>query len=869
LALPGIALGFFVLAATASGGNLKEAQRQFIAGDYPGCIASTREAVREEPSNEEWPLLLGNALLAKGQYLEAAALLTNAVVRDRDSIRLRWLAREALESSGQTEAAADMVQQIIRKVSAHPGDYREAADLVVFGRAALTVNADPKRVLDTLFDPAKKADPKLRDVYLASGQLALDKHDFDLAAKRFEEGLKQLPDDPDLYYGLARAYAPSDPALMVSSIATALERNSNHVGCLLLLADHAIDAEDYSGAEQMLDQVDAVNPAHPDAWAYRAVLAHLRNQPQAEQKARAAGLKFWETNPRVDYLVGLKLSQNYRFTQGAAHQRQALQFDAAYLPAKAQLAEDLLRLGEETEGWKLAQEVQKQDGYHVEAFNLVALRDTMAKFTTLTNQNFLVRMGSHEAALYGNKVLELLGQARSNLCAKYGFEPSQRTTVEVFPEQKDFAVRTFGMPADPGYLGVCFGGVITANSPASHAAHPFNWEAVLWHEFCHVVTLQMTKNKMPRWLSEGISVFEERQANPAWGEQMTPRYREMVLGDDLKPISQLSAAFLSPPTPQHLQFAYYESSLVVEFIVGRFGLEHLKSILHDLGEGTEINKAIEQNTESMAQLEKDFAEFAQQRAESFGRGLDWSKPEWAEQGEGRGPFKNSSTRPSRTNAPNPGIDLTENVNERAWEEWAAQRPTNYWVMTRRAADLAERKQWPEAKVVLQKLVELCPESTGPEGPYELLAAAHRALGETNAERSVLAQFAAKDDTATEAYRRLMELGAAVRDWPAVLENARRYLAVAPMVALPYRFLAEASEQTRQFSSAISAYRALLELDPVDPSQIHYRLAKLLDQSGSPEALRQVLQALEEAPRYRDALQLLLEIENRRPTPDAT
>src|SRR5262249_12289510 len=224
--------------------------------------------------------------------------------------------------------------------------------------------------------------------------------------------------------------------------------------------------------------------------------------------------------------------------EGAEQQRQALQFHADYLPAKSQLAQDLLRMGDEAEGWKLAEEVQKQDGYDVEAYNLVNLRETMAKFTTLTNQNFLLRMGGHEAAIYGEPALGLLEQARSNLCAKYGLEVKRPTIVEVFPQQKDFAVRTFGMPGNPGYLGVCFGSLVTANSPASHPGHPINWQAVLWHEFCHVVTLQKTRNKMPRWLSEGISVYEEIQANPSWGQRMNPRYREMVLGDELTPVSQ-------------------------------------------------------------------------------------------------------------------------------------------------------------------------------------------------------------------------------------------------------------------------------------------------------------------------------------------
>ena len=72
---------------------------------------------------------------------------------------------------------------------------------------------------------------------------------------------------------------------------------------------------------------------------------------------------------------------------------------------------------------------------------------------------------------------------------------------------------------------------------------------------------------MPRWLSEGISVYEERQANPAWGEKMNLAYRDMILHGELTPIGEFSGAFLAPSNSVHLQFAYYESSLVVEFIV--------------------------------------------------------------------------------------------------------------------------------------------------------------------------------------------------------------------------------------------------------------------------------------------------------------
>ena len=117
----------------------------------------------------------------------------------------------------------------------------------------------------------------------------------------------------------------------------------------------------------------------------------------------------------------------------------------------------------------------------------------------------------------------LLRRAKKTLCEKYGVTLTEPVIVEIFPQRKEFAVRTFGLPGADGLLGVCFGRVVTANSPASQGEHPANWEAVLWHEFCHVVTLSKTHNKMPRWLSEGISVHEEGREDPAWGTALSPR----------------------------------------------------------------------------------------------------------------------------------------------------------------------------------------------------------------------------------------------------------------------------------------------------------------------------------------------------------
>ena len=828
-------LGFLAVCFPLAAVEPEEARQQLIKGDYPAAIQASERALREQSSSEEWALVLADSLLAVGRYTNALAVVSQALPLHSSSVRLRLVAREVFLRTGQPERARQMLSEINTLGGTRMWAYGDAPNLVALGRAALLLGLDPRKALEQFFDRAKKRDPSYREAYLASGQIALDKNDFQLAAKVFAAGLKKFPDDPDMNFGLAQAYAPTDRLQMLSFLEETLRLNTNHVDSYLLLTDHLVDGEKYEAADKNIGQALAVNPWNAQAWAYRAVLRHLAEDSAGEARARKSALKFWSSNPEVDHLIGRKLSQKYRFTEGAAAQRQALQFDASYLPAKIQLAQDLLRLGEEKEGWQLAQAVHTEDAYDVVAYNLVTLQGSLAKYHTLTNQHFILRMSSHEAAVYGWEAQELLERARTNLSAKYGMTLTNPTVVEIFTDQKDFGVRTFGMPGNPGFLGVCFGSVITANSPVSQADHPANWQAVLWHEFCHVITLQLTRNKMPRWLSEGISVYEERQANPAWGQTMNPKYREMVLGKDLTPVGDLSAAFLAPKTDLHLQFAYYESYLVVEFLVERFKLDSLKEILQDLARGVEINRAIAAHTAPLEKIEKDFAAFAKERAAKLAPDLDWKKP-------------------SREDTAGEDLDFKSKFSK------------NYYVLMRQARKLVEQKKWAEAKAPLDLLLKAYPDQIGGESAYLLRAAVHRGLGETNLERAVLSQLAALDSDTTESYLRLMELESAAGHWPPVVLNAERFLAVNPLLPQPYRYLARAQEALGQTQPAIRSLQTMLLLDPPDPADVHFRLAKLLHQSGDPGAKRHLLQSLEEAPRFREAHRLLLEMNRGKSAP---
>ncbi len=820
-----------ITGTTAGAVDLSEARQLFLTGQYVQCAEAAVATMSQGYHGEDWPLLKLESDLQLGRYADALLTLEAALKEFPSSIRIRWLGHRVLLLNNLSERAVEMLSQIGDLATDATHRYSDSANRVTLGEYYADRGADPRRVLETFYDPVKKDQPQLADAFIAAGELALGKSDFALAAEEFASALKRQSDNPDIHFGLARAYASSDTKQASASLQAALAINPRHAASLLLVVDNHIDAELYAEAEKVLQQVLDLNPHHAEAWAFRAVLAHLRADAAGEQEARDKALSSWARNPRVDHLIGRKLSQKYRFAEGAECQRRAIEFDKFFMPAQLQLAQDLLRLGKEEEGWQRAELVFDADQYNVVAHNLVRLQSHLSRFRTLENSDFVLRMDATEAAIYGPAMLDLLGEAKQTLCAKYEMPIAEPVTVEIFPQQQDFAIRTFGLPGGDGFLGVCFGRVITANSPASQGVAPANLESVLWHEFCHVVTLQKTRNRMPRWLSEGISVHEERVANRAWGQAMDLLYRKMILGGELTPVSKLSGAFLAPRSAIHLQFAYFESSLVVQYLVEKHGHDTLNRILTDLGVGMPINEALQRYTGSIDALDKEFEAYARQLAEQLAPQATWEE-----------------------------VDLPPSATIDAWAEWVERHPHNYDALRRYARQLIEARDWDAATKVVRRLLELCPDAAGTDSPSQLMAVISRATGDTANERAMLEHVAERESDAIPVYLRLMELGAAAGDWPSVARNAGRMLAVNPLVPAPHRFRGEAAEELHDPQAAIESYRALLEMDPADPAELHYRLAKHLHHLGqNREAERHVLMALEEAPRFRSAHRLLLSI----------
>ncbi|MEO1980350.1 MAG: hypothetical protein ABGZ24_07525, partial [Fuerstiella sp.] len=292
-----------------------------------------------------------------------------------------------------------------------------------------------------------------------------------------------------------------------------------------------------------------------------------------------------------------------------------------------------------------------------------------------------------------------------------------------------------------------------------------------------MITLQMTANKIPRWLSEGISVYEERRADVRWGQSMTPGFRERIKAGNVTPVSQLSSAFLHAESGEDLNFAYYESSMVVEFIVQQHGFEALVLILNDLQNGLVINDALERRAGGLTALDAAFAEYLSGVADSFAKDVEFSIK------------TDDETKP----------DLKA----------LQQNPRHYTAGLSAAAALIRAEQLDAAEAKLQELIKLFPEDTSPNGARRILAVVYKRQENTEQQATVLAEHLQRSGDDLEAAVELLSLQVTAEQWLKALDTSNLIMAIDPLQPQVLRQIQTIAAALKSDELAIDVLAALL------------------------------------------------------------
>ena len=754
-----------------------------------------------------------------GRYAEAEKLLTATASAAPGSDAALELGRLQLYLGKRAEGT----RTLERVIATSPQS--TAADLVRLGNAEHELGQFQQANGD--FRQASAIAPNDVAMNIGWGELFAEKYNRSDAAKSFQAALMAEPDNVEAKIGMASLMVDTNPPAASQTIDEVLKLNPGYVPAHVLNAQVALDQGKRDEAKESLGKALAVNPNSLEARSIDAAIAFLEDR-KADFDAKIADIL--KINPRYGEVYRLAAevsSHNYHYIEAADFAKRAVAIEPDNAAASAALGLQLLRTGDESTARVALERAFKDDPYDVVTFNLLTMMDSLDKFVTIRDGDVVVRMSVDEAPVMREYVVPFAKESLERLSKQWDFKPTGPILVEMFPKHDDFAVRTMGLPGMIGALGVCFGQVVVFDSPKARPPGEFSWQETLWHELTHVITLQMSNNRIPRWLTEGISVWQEAQARPDWGrETAVPFAQALEQGKPLK-LKNLNEGFQDP---QLIVLSYYQASQVVDYLVKTYGEAKLHAFVKSFSRGLDTEAALK---------------------DTYGVGIDQVQTGLDAAFERDfGPMRKALKK----------VDIPQDATMEQLAAMAQANPDNFAVHVRLASARQKAGDAAGAIRALEQAAQLLPAIQGMQNPN--LAIASIALEAKNTTRAIQAldTFLKVDGNDVEAARQraqlLEPLGDAARTAAAYL----RVLDGDPFDTHAQTIVGRAALQRKDAGAAIRAFRAALASQPPDKAVAHFDLAQAYLLGGqSADAKRETLEALEVAPSFEPAQDLLLKI----------
>jgi tetratricopeptide (TPR) repeat protein len=814
------------------------------AGEAERVAAGAAPAMAVELAN-----LLGEALHAQGRWAEAEAAYRRAVDGGAaDAIPARLNLALLDWQRGALDAALDGFDAFVDLYNS--GRRLNADELTAVGTAARMLGVrDPQLFRDAVRAleeaiavdraapglPSSATTPRVR-----MAEMFLEKYNSTDAHDVLREVLEVNPSHPGALLALARAQVFDGSAGSLERVREVLRIAPDWAPAHAFHARLLLDLEDRDAARAAAERALAADPTSLEALAALGGVYYLGGDREGYGRVRE---RVHALNPRAaDFFLAVgELAVRQRQYAGAvALAREAVALNARAWAAWGLLGLNQLRTGEVDAARQSLETAFAGDPYNVWIKNTLDLLDTFDRYATVTTPRFELFLHRDEADLLGVLLAELAEEAWDALAARYRYAPDAPVRIEVYPSSADFSVRTVGL-AGLGALGVAFGRILAMDAPSARERGATNWGATVWHEIAHAFTLGATDHRLPRWLTEGLSVLEERRARPGWGGGAGLDWLMAYRSGELLPVSRLNEGFVRPRYPAQIGFSYYQASLVAELIERDHGFDAVLRMLAAYRDGLD-DEAVFRDVLGIEPAAFD-ARFDAYVRERFGTTLA-ALP-------ARSPAGAAGVRPGG------GAAMLEPAPDDLLGQLAAGRRH------------LERGRHAEARPYFERAKALFPDHASRGGPYRALYEIHRALGDPAAAAAELEAHTLRDptdyDANVELAALLVELGEPARA-AAALERA---VWIWPYDLELHRRLAALRAELGDRAGAVRHRRAVLALRPPDRADALYRLALAHFEAGDRTAARRdVLRALEIAPDFADAQELLLRLQEPRTREEA-
>ncbi|HEY8073586.1 MAG TPA: tetratricopeptide repeat protein [Labilithrix sp.] len=620
----GLAFALFLAASSldaqpAAGSPLADGTAALAKSDY-----ATAEKELARASEPEAKLALGRAALEQGKFADADKYAQAAMGAQR--VRATTLRAEILAAQGKLQDAIKLLDGVktgkgadVRRARLVLGDYliqagrradaddplhkvvdeyndgsvsnNDAVGLAEIGRAAFLLRS-PKDA-NQAFNESERIDKKRVETLLWRAELFLDKYDPGHAEEVVREALQIAPHRADALVLMARVKL--DQALDFEAaeklVKEALGVNPHHAGAFAVRAGLSLRDMDIAGSDKALAEGLANDPNDLELLSLKAAVRFLDDDPRGFESAKKDVFARNAQFSQFYGIVGEYAEWEHRYDDIIAMMKEATKLDPDDSKAWAELGLTEMRGGDEDDGLKALQKAWSKDHYNVRVFNTLNMYEQQIpnQYDLVTDGIFKIRYAKDERAMMERYVPRMLGEAWASMKARYGFVPTVPVQVEMYASREQFSVRTSGLP-NIGIQGVCFGRVVAAISPK---AEPFNWGNVLWHELGHVFAIQLSKNHVPRWFTEGLSEYETIARRPEWARELDPELYQAIVNDKLPGAVDMNRAFTHATDANDVTVAYYAASQMLIWTVEKFGMPKVVEALKLWGAGKKTPEVIQ------------------------------------------------------------------------------------------------------------------------------------------------------------------------------------------------------------------------------------------------------------------------------------
>jgi tetratricopeptide (TPR) repeat protein len=568
------------------------AQLAYETGKYPEAESLAKKAVGQAGSDAEtkfdaigWQ---GMAMLATGR-LDDAIKLTEPLDDEQKAPRPRMVLVDAYVRKGERDDARKSADKLQADSEGDADEvYKTPWALACVGRVSYLVR-DVKYANGT-FKEAHRAQKKHVETNLYWARLFLDYYDPGHAEESVRDALAIAPNNAMAHVLQAEIKLEQsfDWDAAEKEIDTALKINPKLPRAYFVRASLKLHDLEIANAEAEITKGLAIDPNDLELLSLKAAARFLDDDLTGYAKAKDEVLKKHNAGfGNFFVIVGEFAEWEHRYDDLVTMMQEATKIDPRNGKAWAELGFNLLRRGDEKEGRAALDSGYKVDKFNVRLVNMLNLYEkTLDKEFALYDgtgaaSTLRFRFQKDEAPLLGRYLPKTLGTAWGVMVKKYGFTPKNPVQIEVYPERSHFSVRTAGLPSI-GPAGVCFGRVITAVSPKKEAS---NWGLVLWHELGHVFAIQLSKNHVPRWFTEGLSEYETIVTRPEWHRDLDPQLWLGLKANRLPKVADMNRAFTHAKTQSDVVVAYYASSQMIVYIAEKYGFPKIVEMLKLWGEG--------------------------------------------------------------------------------------------------------------------------------------------------------------------------------------------------------------------------------------------------------------------------------------------